>query len=136
MGLRGDFCAFHLLRQQALHLCACVVYAHVGEEDNPQGFLPDFRIELPSPIGEPELELVELKIIGAVKSGACAMRKKDVERGNALLVLTEEYRRPLAAMDQKYHGTALWEVGPLGRRRKGSGHWCIPEGQQGLAHFA
>jgi hypothetical protein len=35
--------------------------------------LPDFRLELPSPAGEPELRLAELKICGAVKK-----RKKAV----------------------------------------------------------
>ena len=32
-----------------------------------QGLLPDFRLEIPSPAGEPELRLAELKICGAVK---------------------------------------------------------------------
>ena len=32
-----------------------------------QGLVPDFRIELPSPAGEPTARLAELKIIGAPK---------------------------------------------------------------------
>ena len=32
-----------------------------------QGLLPDFRLEIPSPAGEPEYQLAELKIIGAVE---------------------------------------------------------------------
>ena len=32
-----------------------------------QGLLPDFRIEIPTPEGEPEYRLAELKIKGAVK---------------------------------------------------------------------
>ena len=31
-----------------------------------QGLLPDFRLQLPSPAGEPEYRLAELKMIGAV----------------------------------------------------------------------
>ena len=69
-------------------------------------------------------KLAELKIIGAVKtwyprSLACARRKKGVERRSALLA--GEYRGPLATLDQKYHGTAEWEVGPLVRRLEGFG---------------
>ena len=54
-----------------------------------QGLLPDFRLELPSQTGEPELRLVELKICGAVKrwyprDGNLARRKKGVERRSAV----------------------------------------------------
>ena len=31
-----------------------------------QGLLPDFRLEIPSPAGEPSQRLAELKLIGAV----------------------------------------------------------------------
>ena len=72
-----------------------------------QGLLPDFRLELPSPAGEPELRLAELKMIGAVekwypRSGALARRKSGVER--RVVPLPAEYSNPLAKLDQKYHG--------------------------------
>ena len=49
-----------------------------------QGLLPDFRLELPSPAGEPIERLAELKMIGAVstwypRSGVLARKKKAVE---------------------------------------------------------
>jgi hypothetical protein len=87
-----------------------------------QGLLPDFRLELPSPAVEPELRLAELKICGAVKrwyprDGNLARRKSGVERRSA--VLPEEYRKPLALLDQKYHNTQPCQVGPLERRLQG-----------------
>ena len=50
-----------------------------------QGLLPDFKLELPSSVGQPEYQLAELKVIGAVdtwykKIGNLARRKKGVER--------------------------------------------------------
>ena len=89
-----------------------------------QGLLPDFRLELPSPAGEPELRLAELKICGAVKrwyprDGNLARRKKGVERRSA--VLPEEYRKPLEKLDRKYHHTLPGQVGPLERRLRGYG---------------
>ena len=89
-----------------------------------QGLLPDFRLEFPSPLGQPEHRLAELKIIGAVKTwyprkGNCARRKKGVERRKD--ELQEEYRKPLAALDRMYHGTQGGEVGPLVRRLQGYG---------------
>ena len=73
-----------------------------------QGLLPDFRLELPGPLGQPVSRLAELKVIGAVKtwyprSGDCARRKNGVERRSQ--ELSGEYRRPLVALDMKYHGT-------------------------------
>ena len=67
-----------------------------------QGLLPDFRLELPSPIGQPQFQLAELKIIGAVetrypRSSRCARKKRGVERRRDLLA--GEYRNPLAAPD-------------------------------------
>ena len=42
----------------------------MGEEEElqrgRQGLLPDFRLKVPSPAGEPEYQLAELKIIGAI----------------------------------------------------------------------
>ena len=89
-----------------------------------QGLLPDFRLELPSPMGQPQFQLAELKIIGAVetrypRSGRCARKKRGVERRRDLLA--GEYRNPLAALDMRYHGTGDGEVGPLVRRLEGYG---------------
>ena len=84
-----------------------------------QGLLPDFRLELPSAQGQPTYQLAELKIIGAVgkwypRSGPCSRRKRGVERRSGKL--PEEYRLPLARLDERYHGTQQGEVGPLVRR--------------------
>ena len=89
-----------------------------------QGILPDFRLELPSTVGQSEYRLAELKCIGAVekwypRSGNCARRKQGVERRKEKLA--EEYRKPLAALDRKYHGTQEGQVGPLARRLAGYG---------------
>ena len=89
-----------------------------------QGLLPDFRMELPSAQGEPQVRLAELKMIGAVsrwypRSGPCGRRKRGVERRSALLA--EEYRKPLAVLDQRYHGAGRGETGPLVRRLESYG---------------
>ena len=49
-----------------------------------QGLLPDFKLELPTPGGDHELKLAELKVIGAVeswypRSGFSARRTRGVE---------------------------------------------------------
>ena len=98
-----------------------------------QGLLPDFRMEIPSPTGEPTQRLAELKIIGAVptwypRSGGLARKKKAVERRAA--PLPNEYRTPLAKLDAKYHGTQPGQVGPLVRRLQGYGQLlCLVMGQ-------
>ena len=46
-----------------------------------------------------------------------ARRKKGEERRSS--VLPEEYRKPLARLDQKYHHNAIGQAGPLERRLKG-----------------
>ena len=84
-----------------------------------QGLLPDFRMEIPSPAGEPTKRLAELKIIGAVpkwypRNGGLARKKKGVER--RVVLLPGEYRNPLTKLDSKYHGTPDGQVGPLVRR--------------------
>ena len=89
-----------------------------------QGLLPDFRLELPSPAGEPIERLAELKMIGAVstwypRSGGLARKKKAVER--RAMPLPGEYRTPLAKLDTKYHGTPGGQTGPLVRRLEGYG---------------
>ena len=89
-----------------------------------QGLLPDFRLEIPSPAGEPEYRLAELKMIGAVpkwypRSGNLARSKRGVER--RVVPLPLEYSNPLAKLDRKYHGTPVGQVGPLERRLQGYG---------------
>ena len=84
-----------------------------------QGLLPDFRLEIPSPAGEPNQRLAELKIIGAVskwypRNGGLSRKKKGVER--RVVPLPGEYRNPLKKLDAKYHGTTDGQVGPLVRR--------------------
>ena len=104
--------------------------AALGEEEDlqrgrgRQGLLPDFRLEIPSPAGEPEYQLAELKIIGAVekwypRSGTLARRNRGVER--RVVPLPAEYSNPLAKLDRKYHGTPLGQVGPLEERLQGYG---------------
>lgn len=78
-----------------------------------QGLLPDFRMELPTPLGQSASQLAELKVIGAAgscypRSGPCARRKRGVERRAAKL--PGEYRRPLEKLDRRYHGV---QQGPL-----------------------
>ena len=62
----------------------------LGQEDNlqrgrgRQGLLPDFRLELPGPRGQPEYRLAELKVIGAVstwypRNGKLSRKKKGVK---------------------------------------------------------
>jgi hypothetical protein len=90
-----------------------------------QGLLPDFRIEIPTPEGEPEYRLAELKIKGAVKkwyprNGGLARRKSGVDRRVA--ILPWEYKTPLEKLDAKYHGTGAGQVGPLVRRLESYGN--------------
>ena len=109
-----------------------------------QGLLPDFRLEIPSPAGEPIQRLAELKMLGAVpkwypRKGALARKKKAVER--RVISLPGEYRNPLAALDKKYHGTQPGQVGPLVRRLEGYGKLlCLvmgtfQEGSKDLHHL-
>ena len=67
-----------------------------------QGLLPDFWLEIPSPAGEPNQRLAELKIIGAVskwypRNGGLSRKKKGVER--RVVPLPGEYRNPLKKLD-------------------------------------
>ena len=107
-----------------------------------QGLLPDFRIDLPGPEGPGALgnvvsTLAELKVIGAVETyyprgGARARTKKGVERRGGLIA--GEYRRPLAALDARYHGTADGQTGPLVRRLERHGTlltWVMGAWQEG-----
>ena len=96
------------------------------------GLLPDFSMDLPEPgaqdghaaLGNIRKTLAEVKVIGAVKSyyprsGPLARRTKGVDRRGALV--PGEYRRPLEALDSKYHGTADGDTGPLMRRLQSYG---------------
>ena len=102
----------------------------LGQEDSlqrgsrTQGLLPDFRLELPTPRGQSEYRLAELKVIGAVstwypRNGKLSRKKKGVERRGDRL--PEEYRKPLEKLDVKYHGTSEGQTGPLVRRLAGYG---------------
>ena len=89
-----------------------------------QGLLPDFKLDLPTPEGNQEVKLAELKVIGAVdswypRSGPSARRSRGVEKRSSRL--TGEYTRPLVKLDQKYHGTPAGQVGPLQRRLESFG---------------
>ena len=89
-----------------------------------QGLLPDFRLELPTPLGQVELQLAELKVIGAAgtnypRSGPCARRTRGVQR--RACKLPGEYRRPLERLDMRFHGTVQGQVGPLVRRLESYG---------------
>ena len=75
-------------------------------------------------LGNIRKTLAEVKVIGAVKSyyprsGPLARRTKGVDRRGALV--PGEYRRPLEALDSKYHGTADGDTGPLMRRLQSYG---------------
>ena len=108
-----------------------------------QGLLPDFKLDIPGPgagpgaLGNVETRLAELKVCGAVESyyprnGARARAKKGVERRAGLLM--GEYRRPLAALDTRYHGVEEGEKGPLVRRLEGYGElltWVVGAFQEG-----
>ena len=108
-----------------------------------QGLLPDFRLDLPGPgagpgaLGNVESKLAELKVIGAVETyyprgGARARNKKGVERRAGLI--PGEYRRPLAALDTRYHGVVEGKRGPLLRGLEGQGQlltWVMGAWQEG-----
>jgi hypothetical protein len=113
----------------------------LGEEDlqrgrGRQGLLPDFKLELPTPEGDHDVKLAELKVIGAVdswypRSGFSARRSRGVERRAKRL--PGEYRRPLARLDQRYHATPVGQVGPLQRRLEGFGRlqgWVVGSFQE------
>ena len=77
---------------------------HLERGRGRQGLLPDFRVELPSPAGEPNQRLAEFKIISAVpkwypRSGGLARKKKAVQRKATRLPF--EYTNPLAKLDTK-----------------------------------
>ena len=103
-----------LIPQQALEEEGCLERGR-----GRQGLLPDFKIEVPTPDGEPTERLAELKVIGAVskwypRNGVQSRRKKAVERRST--GLPGEYRNPLIKLDTKYHGTPDGRKGPLVRR--------------------
>ena len=109
------------------------------------GLLPDFSMDLPEPgaedghaaLGGIRKTLAEVKVIGAVKtyyprSGPLARRTKGVDRRGVLV--PGEYRRPLEALDTRYHNTAPGDTGPLMRRLQGYGRlhlWVMGAWQEG-----
>ena len=85
-----------------------------------QALLPDFRLELPNPLGTTDSTLAELKTIGAVCSRyPRGNRNKAVERRAGLL--QGEYVRKVARVDQQVLGTPRGEVGPLQRKLESFG---------------
>ena len=109
----------HLIPTQALEDEGCLERGR-----GRQGLLPDFKLEVPSPDGEPTERLAELKVIGAVskwypRNGVQARKKKAVQR--RATGLPNEYRNPLIKLDAKYHGTSADRKGPLLRRLEGYG---------------
>ena len=109
----------HLIPTQALEDEGCLERGR-----GRQGLLPDFKLEVPSPDGEPTERLAELKVIGAVskwypRNGVQARKKKAVQR--RATGLPNEYRNPLIKLDAKYHGTSAGRKGPLLRRLEGYG---------------
>ena len=104
-----------------------------------QGLLPDYRLDLPGQgggpgaLGQVESKLAELKVIGAVetyypRAGARARNKKGVEKRAGLI--PGEYKRPLAALDTRYHRVEEGQTGPLVRRLERFGNiltwWWAP----------
>ena len=141
-GIRADCEVFGMFRD-------LIPVEALAEEENlqrgrgRQGLLPDFRLDIPGPgagpgaLGNVESKLAELKVIGAVETyyprgGARARNKKGVERRAGLI--TGEYRRPLAALDTRYHGVEEGQRGPLVRRLEGHGQlltWVMGAWQEG-----
>ena len=107
-----------------------------------QGLLPDFRLDLPGQgggpgaLGQVESKLAELKVIGAVetyypRAGARARSKKGVEKRAGLI--PGEYKRPLAALDTRYHRVEEGQTGPLVRRLERFGNiltWVVGAWQE------
>ncbi len=85
-----------------------------------QGLLPDFKLELPNPLGGTSTTLAELKVLGAVRSRyPRGNRDKAVDRRARLLA--GEYRRKVVTIDQQVLGTNRDQVGPLQRRLESFG---------------
>ena len=87
----------------------------LGQVRQRQGLVPDFRVKLPSPDGNPLDLLAELKVISAGPSRYYQMGRRkavDVRAGT----LPREYRNKLAALDIKYHRVPRGQTGPLVQR--------------------
>ena len=141
-GIRADCEVFGLFK-------SLIPVEALAEEENlqrgkgRQGLLPDFKLDLPIPgagpgaLGNVESRLAEVKVIGAVetyytRTGAGARAKKGVERRAGRI--QGEYRRPLAALDSRYHGVQEDQRGPLVRRLEGYGElltWVVGAFQEG-----
>ena len=111
------------------HLIPAGALQEGGELQNVRarnGKVPDLRYRLPVPPalnahhphraqGQPPRLLAELKCISAGPTWyPRGSREKAVDRRASLL--GGEYRRALAKLDQRFHGTARQQAGPLQRR--------------------
>ena len=97
-----------------------------------QGLIPDFRLRLPTQEGTSDC-LAELKVVSA---GATWYPRGGQGRGTDRRagLLQSEYRRKLAKYDQRYHGSAQGQTGPLVRRLEGYGAlWGLVVGPWGDA---
>ena len=87
---------------------------------NRQALLPDFKLNIQSLIEGTTNVLAELKVIGAfISRYPRGNMEKAVDRRARLLA--GEYRRKVAAVDQKVLGTTRDQVGPLQRRLESFG---------------
>ena len=95
-----------------------------------QGLIPDFRLRLPTPEGNSDC-LAELKCISAGVTWyprGVQGRGTDRRAGG----LQADYKRKLARYDQRYHGTAPGQNGPVVQRLEGYGKlWGLVVGPWG-----
>ena len=85
-----------------------------------QGLLPDFKLDVPNPLGSTTSTLAELKLIGAVVSRyPRGCRDKAVDRRAGLLA--GEYRWKVVAVDRSVLGIQRDQVDPLQRKLESFG---------------
>ena len=67
-----------------------------------QGLLPDFRLQLLSPAGNPEYRLAELKMIGAIANVTQGVEFwPEGRKERRVFPLPGEYSKPLDKLDRK-----------------------------------
>ena len=81
-----------------------------------QGLVPDFRIRLPNPDGQPVDLLAELKVISAGPTRYYTRGNREKAVDARAKTLPREYRNKLGALDIKYHGVPKGQLGPLAQR--------------------